>query len=106
MILKAEKLHSVAAEDHSEHDFVNAPVASLLRPAHSRGRLSRYGEAAVDVNNKGRLLRVSRSAQYTGMAVNRASLADVSAQRGEMHIKALFCSSDSFFYPSFLRRST
>lgn len=106
MILKAEKLHRVAAEDHSEHDFVNAPVASHLRPAHSRGRLSRYGEAAVDVNNKGRLLRGSRSAQYTGMAVNRASLADVSAQRGEMHIKALFCSSDTFFYPSFLRRST
>lgn len=66
MILKAENLHCVAAEDYSEHDFVNAPAASHLRPAHSRGRLSRYGEAAVDANNKGRLLRGSRSAQYMG----------------------------------------
>lgn len=66
MISKGEKLHCVVAEDHTENDFVNAPAASDLRPERWRGRLSHYGEAAVDVNNKGRLLRGSCSAQYMG----------------------------------------
>lgn len=90
MISKGEKLHCVAAEDHSEHDFLNAPAASDLRPEHSRGRLSRYGQAAVDVNDKGRLLRGSRSAQYMGWR-------STAFHQHVKHIKALFCSSNSFF---------